>query len=97
MVDFWTNHFNGFAGKGLDRSFVSSFERDTIRPNIWGRFEDLLMATAKSPAMLFYLDNAQSTADEANRPHRRAIAARLRALVAENRGHQRKARRLHPD
>ncbi len=68
MVDFWMNHFNVFAAKGLDRVFVTSFERDTIRPNIWGRFEDLLMATAKSPAMLFYLDNAQSTADESNRP-----------------------------
>jgi uncharacterized protein (DUF1800 family) len=73
MVDFWMNHFNVFAAKGLDRIFITSFERDTIRPNIWGRFEDLLTATAKSPAMLFYLDNAQSTADEANRPKRRAL------------------------
>ncbi|HYT32230.1 MAG TPA: DUF1800 domain-containing protein, partial [Thermoanaerobaculia bacterium] len=91
MVDFWMNHFNVFAAKGLDRIFVTSFERDTIRPNIWGRFEDLLMATAKSPAMLFYLDNAQSTADEANRPHRRAFAAGRWALLAEMRGQQRKA------
>jgi len=64
------NHFNVFAGKGLDRVFTTSFERDVIRPRIWGRFEDLLLATAKSPAMLVYLDNAQSTADEAHRPAR---------------------------
>jgi uncharacterized protein (DUF1800 family) len=70
LVDFWMNHFNIFAGKGLDRVFTTSFERDVIRPRIWGRFEDLLLATAKSPAMLVYLDNAQSIADEAHRPAR---------------------------
>ena len=59
MVDFWFNHFNVFAGKGIDRYMLTSYERDTIRPRVWGRFEDLLMATAKSPAMLFYLDNAR--------------------------------------
>ncbi|MEO8036378.1 MAG: DUF1800 domain-containing protein [Acidobacteriota bacterium] len=68
MVDFWMNHFNVFAGKGVDRFLLTSYERDAIRPHIWGRFEDLLRATAKSPAMLFYLDNARSAADEANRP-----------------------------
>jgi uncharacterized protein (DUF1800 family) len=91
MVDFWMNHFNVFAAKGLDRIFITSFERDAIRPNIWGRFEDLLAATAKSPAMLFYLDNAQSTADEANRPQRRALGARRWALGVEMRGQQKKA------
>ena len=60
MVDFWMNHFNVFAGKGPDRFLIASYERDTVRPNVWGRFEDLLMATAKSPAMLIYLDNARS-------------------------------------
>ena len=68
LVDFWMNHFNVFAGKGLDRVLITSFERDVVRPRIWGKFEDLLLATAKSPAMLFYLDNAQSFADEAHRP-----------------------------
>ncbi len=68
LVDFWMNHFNVFANKGLDRVFVTAFERDTVRPHVWGRFEDLLLATAKSPAMLFYLDNAVSIADEAHRP-----------------------------
>src|SRR4029079_8369706 len=51
-----------------DRFMLTSYERDVIRPHIWGRFEDLLMATAKSPAMLFYLDNARSVADPASRP-----------------------------
>ena len=68
MVDFWMNHFNVFAGKGIDRFLLTSFERDVIRPHIWGRFEDLLIATAKSPAMLFYLDNARSVAAPENRP-----------------------------
>ena len=57
MVDFWFNHFNVFSGKGLDRALVNSYERDAIRPNAMGRFRDLLGATAKHPAMLFYLDN----------------------------------------
>lgn len=57
MVDFWSNHFNIFAGKGADRWLTTSYDRDTIRPNALGRFRDLLRATAESPAMLFYLDN----------------------------------------
>ncbi|MCU1302144.1 MAG: hypothetical protein JWQ87_2428 [Candidatus Sulfotelmatobacter sp.] len=57
MTDFWVNHFNVFIDKGLDRLLVTSYERDVIRPRALGKFEDLLVATAKSPAMLFYLDN----------------------------------------
>jgi uncharacterized protein (DUF1800 family) len=57
MTDFWCNHFNVFVGKGLDHLMLTSYERDVIRPHALGRFEDLLVATAKSPAMLFYLDN----------------------------------------
>jgi uncharacterized protein (DUF1800 family) len=68
MVDFWMNHFNIFSGKGIDRFLLTSYERDVIRPHMWGRFEDLLMATAKSPAMLFYLDNARSIAAPEHRP-----------------------------
>ena len=68
LVDFWMNHFNVYAKKGEDRFAIISFERDTIRPHIWGKFEDLLQATAKSPAMLFYLDNARSVADPEHRP-----------------------------
>jgi len=57
MDDFWLNHFNVFVGKGIDRYFLTSYERDVIRPHALGKFEDLLVATAQSPAMLFYLDN----------------------------------------
>jgi uncharacterized protein (DUF1800 family) len=57
MDDFWFNHFNVFAGKGEDRYYLTSYERDVIQPHALGKFKDLLTATAKSPAMLFYLDN----------------------------------------
>ncbi len=57
MVDFWFNHFNVFAGKGLDRVLVENYEREAIRPHALGRFRDLLGATARHPAMLYYLDN----------------------------------------
>lgn len=65
MVDFWTNHFNVFAGKGADRWLLIAYDRDTIRPNAMGKFSDLLLATAQSPAMLFYLDNFQSVSPNA--------------------------------
>ena len=70
MVDFWFNHFNVFAGKGLDRALIPSYERDAIRPFVLGRFRDLLGATAKHPAMLFYLDNWQSVAPGFEPPRR---------------------------
>ncbi len=57
MDDFWFNHLNVFAGKGEDRYYLTSYERDVIQPHTLGKFKDLLRASAKSPAMLFYLDN----------------------------------------
>jgi len=57
MVDFWFNHFNVFAGKGDVRWYVSAYEREAIRPHALGKFPDLVRATARHPAMLFYLDN----------------------------------------
>ena len=60
LDDFWFNHFNVYYDKGADRFLIPSFERDAIRPHVLGKFRDLLEATAKSPAMLFYLDNFQS-------------------------------------
>jgi uncharacterized protein (DUF1800 family) len=57
MDDFWFNHFNVFAGKGEDRYYLTAYERDVIQPRALGKFKDLVTATAKSPAMLFYLDN----------------------------------------
>lgn len=60
MIDFWFNHFNVFVNKGADRFLTTNYERDAIRPHALGKFEDLLVATAKSPAMMFYLDNWMS-------------------------------------
>ena len=71
MVDFWTNHFNIFVGKGATRWFLPEYDRDVIRPNALGNFRDLVTATAKSPAMLFYLDNFQSVAQNNEQNNRR--------------------------
>jgi uncharacterized protein (DUF1800 family) len=60
MADFWSNHFNVFMGKNLVRVYLPSYIEETIRPRLLGRFEALLAATAESPAMMVYLDNAQS-------------------------------------
>ena len=65
MVDFWYNHFNVYADKGIDRLWVGAYERETIRPNALGKFRNLLGATARHPAMLFYLDNWQNSAPDA--------------------------------
>ena len=61
MVDFWENHFSIYANKDADRLLLTGFDRDSVRPFAMGRFRDLLGATAHSPAMLFYLDNWQSS------------------------------------
>jgi len=73
LDDFWFNHFNVYYDKGSDRFLIPDYERNAIRPNVLGKFRDLLEATAKSPAMLFYLDNFQSVrADiDANAKNRR--------------------------
>jgi uncharacterized protein (DUF1800 family) len=62
MTDFWFNHFNIYWNKNADRWLTTGFEMHAIRPHVLGKFKDLLMATAKSPAMLFYLDNHLSSA-----------------------------------
>jgi uncharacterized protein (DUF1800 family) len=62
LVDFWFNHFNVYEGKGLVRVLTESYEREAIRPHVLGRFRAMLGATAKHPAMLFYLDNWLSVA-----------------------------------
>jgi len=64
MVDFWFNHFNVFAGKGAVKWMLVSYERDAIRPYALGKFRDLLLATARHPAMLFYLDNWMSVRND---------------------------------
>jgi uncharacterized protein (DUF1800 family) len=57
MADFWFNHFNVFIGKDSDTWYTTSYERDAIRKHALGKFRDLLLATAQSPAMMIYLDN----------------------------------------
>jgi len=73
MVDFWTNHFNVFLGKGADRFLLPDYVEHVIRPHALGRFEDLLIATAESPAMLFYLDNWESVALGLNENYAREL------------------------
>lgn len=68
MTDFWFNHFNIYMQKGADRVLTTAYERDTIRPRVFGKFEDLLKATAESPAMLWYLDNWQSATPNMKMP-----------------------------
>lgn len=61
LTEFWFNHFNVSATKNDCVQFIPAYERDIIRPNVTGKFGDLLLATAQSPAMLFYLDNFNSS------------------------------------
>src|SRR3989441_2580742 len=84
MVDFWTNHFNVFVGKGADRFLLPSYIEETIRPRALDRFEDLPIATAESPAMLFYLDNAQSVAPGSVPPQQRRPFFSLRRRFGMN-------------
>jgi uncharacterized protein (DUF1800 family) len=85
MADFWFNHFNVYIDKGADRILTSTYERDAIRPHVFGKFRDLLEATAQSPALLFYLDNWQSVSPELGQ---RDInqRAKLRAKAKQARG-----------
>jgi uncharacterized protein (DUF1800 family) len=66
MTEFWFNHFNVSFTKRNAAPFVPNYERDVIRPNVLGNFNDLLIATAKSPAMLLYLDNFSSAVAKEN-------------------------------
>src|SRR6266478_1874697 len=98
MVDFWTNHFNVYAAKGADRWLLTSYDRDTIRPHTLGKFYDLLLADAQSPAMLFYLDNFQSVSPNAQLPQQRPGAARgpLAVLMSNNPQQQRPQQQQRP-
>lgn len=90
LVDFWFNHFNVFAGKGPLRTYVADFERTAIRPHVLGSFRDLLGAVAAHPAMLFYLDNWQSSAP---RPPR--AGAPRRGATGLNENYARELLELH--
>src|SRR6185369_4368074 len=78
---FWFNHFNVYIDKGADRILTASYERDAIRPHVFGKFRDLLKATAESPAMLFYLDNWQSVSPD--RAQEGPLGGRLARRVAK--------------
>jgi uncharacterized protein (DUF1800 family) len=89
LTDFWFNHFNVYWDKGADRWLTTDFEVNAIRPNSLGKFKDLLLATAQSPAMLFYLDNHLSSVPDTrlenalrNRPNN--ANARRRSGINEN-------------
>ncbi len=99
LVDFWFNHFNVFAGKGRVPMLVTAYERDAIRPYVWGSFRELLGATAHSPAMLFYLDNWLSSAPTVPvRPRARragAAGANVRRTAGINENYGRELLELH--
>ena len=97
MVDFWTNHFNIFFGKGADRWLLPAYDRDTIRPHAMGKFSTLLQATAQSPAMLFYLDNFQSVSPNANggRAQEMMMNAQQRPRRGINENYARELMELH--
>lgn len=81
MTDFWFNHFNVYAQKGADRILTMSYERDAIRPNVFAKFEDLLKATARHPAMLFYLDNWTSSTPKPPDRQARRVFERPRVIM----------------
>ena len=80
LDDFWFNHFNVFIDKGVERYMIGRYEREAIRPNVLGKFRDLLEATAKSPAMLFYLDNWQSVGTYSVAGERARLNGKTRGL-----------------
>ncbi|GAB3926529.1 DUF1800 domain-containing protein [Mucilaginibacter myungsuensis] len=80
LTEFWLNHFNVSTTKGDAAEFIPAYERDVIRPNVTGKFGDLLLATAKSPAMLYYLDNFTSSGASANQDNNKQFQARMKAM-----------------
>ncbi len=99
LVDFWFNHFNVFARKGQVGIYLGQYEREAIRPHVLGRFRDLLGATAKSPAMLVYLDNWMSADPDAasrvqRQPPRRGLPRQARGEAAPRAGQRPQARMM---
>ena len=94
MADFWFNHFNVYIDKGADRILTSAYERDAIRPHVFGKFRDLLEATAQSPAMLFYLDNWQSVSAD-RLPERRFAKQKAKQARGLNENYARELMELH--
>jgi uncharacterized protein (DUF1800 family) len=92
MVDFWFNHFNIFINKEADRVLIGNYEREAIRPYVFGRFRDLLGATAHHPAMLFYLDNWMSASADYRPPR---AAGPLGKVSGLNENYARELMELH--
>ena len=95
LVDFWFNHFNVSTTKPQLRTMVTSYERDAIRPHVLGRFRDLLLATARHPAMLFYLDNYQSQAPRPELLQAMSAAGSALRLPGINENYARELMELH--
>jgi uncharacterized protein (DUF1800 family) len=83
MTDFWFNHFNVSLTKNDCAQYIPAYERDVIRPNALSKFNDILLATAKSPAMLFYLDNFSSMAPNTAPPNAGNGPLRQRLIAAQ--------------
>ncbi len=96
LADFWFNHFNVSANKGFTRIYLTAYERDAIRRHVLGRFRDLLGATAKSPAMLVYLDNSRS-ADPAFAAKASADLDRLQRAGRRRSGTRQGGREITPE
>jgi len=93
MLDFWSNHFSVFGRKHLVGALLPHYEREVLEPHVLGRFDDLLLAVARSPAMLVYLDNWNSTAPHLPRRVRRR--ARVRGPGGINENYARELLELH--
>jgi uncharacterized protein (DUF1800 family) len=92
LTDFWFNHFNVSITKNDCSEFIPAYERDVIRPNVLGPFDQLLLATAKSPAMLYYLDNFSSASADSTNARRNPNAKNTRGL---NENYAREVMELH--
>ncbi|WP_051669585.1 DUF1800 domain-containing protein [Bryobacter aggregatus] len=93
LVDFWFNHFNVYLDKGADHWLTTAYEREAIRPFVLGHFQEMLLATAESPAMLFFLDNWQSVSEApADRPRKTQSKRPVRGL---NENYARELMELH--
>ena len=88
LVDFWFNHFNVYINKGADHFTVPTYEREAIRPHVFGKFYEMLLETAKSPAMLFYLDNWQSVGADSPAAGRPVGAKQSKRGLNENYGRE---------
>jgi uncharacterized protein (DUF1800 family) len=98
MVDFWFNHFNVFGRKGAAAFLIPELEEHVIRPRAFGKFEELLVAVAKSPAMLVYLDNWMSVAPEGSttlKPSGRGLRRRRGRGSGLNENYARELLELH--